>query len=182
MHLEPPGALHLMYKLFISSTTHGNDSIVLQMFQHLHPFQLLRAHLSSTFTDVCMYACVLSLYEALQLTSRGVKHITHSLAFQYSGYITLLRGCPHLQAVFLARLVGPDAAIASVHSSLKSISGCSPGIQLAARHCFFLEDPSDGKKEPVSAGSERYLTSCGAYMSLEVSEYILTSMRYFLSC
>ncbi|KAG2703460.1 hypothetical protein I3760_06G138400 [Carya illinoinensis] len=58
-------------------------------------------------------------------------------------------------AVFLARLVGPDAAIASAHSSLKSISGCSPGLQLAARHCFLLEDPSDGKKEPVPVGSER---------------------------
>lgn len=129
-----------------------------------------------------MYTCILPLYEALQLTSRGVKHITHTFAFHYSGYITLLRGCSHLQAVFLARLVGPDAAIASAHSSLKAISGCSPGLQLAARHCFLLEDPSDDKKEPVPVGSERYLTSCGAYMSLEVSEYILTSMRYFLSC
>jgi hypothetical protein len=82
--------------------------------------------------------------------------------------------CSLLQAVFLARLVGPDVAIASAHSSLKSISGSSPGIQLAARHCVLLEDPPDDKKELI--GSERYYTLCGAYISLEVSEYILMSL------
>ena len=80
---------------------------------------------------------------------------------QYSCCSTLLRGCNLLQAVFLSRLVGPDVAIASAHSSLKSISGSSPGIQLAARHCFLLEDPPDDKKEPV--GSGRCVTLSGAY-------------------
>ncbi|KAJ7967336.1 SWI/SNF complex subunit SWI3D [Quillaja saponaria] len=56
-------------------------------------------------------------------------------------------------AVFLARLVGSDVAIASAHSSLKSISGNSPAMQLAARHCFVLEDPPDDDKEP--SNSER---------------------------
>lgn len=56
-------------------------------------------------------------------------------------------------AVFLARLVGPDVAIASAHSSLKSLSGSSPGIQLATRHSVLLEDPPDDKKEAI--GSER---------------------------
>ncbi|KAK4258661.1 hypothetical protein QN277_005085 [Acacia crassicarpa] len=51
---------------------------------------------------------------------------------------------------FLARLVGSDMAIASAHSSLKSISSNSPGVELAARHCFILEDPPDDKKEPSS--------------------------------
>ncbi|KAK9286744.1 hypothetical protein L1049_015148 [Liquidambar formosana] len=55
-------------------------------------------------------------------------------------------------AAFLVRLVEPDVATASARSSLKSTSGNSPGIQLAARHCFLLEDPPDDKKE--SAGSE----------------------------
>lgn len=60
-----------------------------------------------------------------------------------------------LQGGFLARLVGSDMAVASAHSSLKSISSNSPGIELASRHCFILEDPPDDKKEPSSV--ERYL-------------------------
>ncbi|KAF8405208.1 hypothetical protein HHK36_010108 [Tetracentron sinense] len=48
-------------------------------------------------------------------------------------------------AVFLARLVEPDVATASARSSLKIISGDSPGIQLAARHCFLLEDPPNDR-------------------------------------
>ncbi|XP_054778921.1 SWI/SNF complex subunit SWI3D isoform X2 [Prosopis cineraria] len=51
---------------------------------------------------------------------------------------------------FLARLVGSDMAVASAHSSLKSISSNSPSIELAARHCFLLEDPPDEKKGPSS--------------------------------
>ncbi|KAF7840934.1 SWI/SNF complex subunit SWI3D [Senna tora] len=54
-------------------------------------------------------------------------------------------------AGFLARLVGSDVAVASAHSSLKSISGNSPSIELAARHCFLLEDPPNDKKEPISS-------------------------------
>lgn len=65
-----------------------------------------------------------------------------------------------LQAGFLARLVGSDVAVASAHSSLKSMSGNSPSLELAARHCFLLEDPPD-KKEPTS--SERYVTFYGSY-------------------
>ncbi|GLT42774.1 hypothetical protein SLA2020_167580 [Shorea laevis] len=55
-------------------------------------------------------------------------------------------------AGFLARLVEPGIATASARSSLKSISGNNPGLQLAIRHCFLLEDPPDDKKE--QAGSE----------------------------
>ncbi|KAM1030722.1 hypothetical protein ACFX2J_034354 [Malus domestica] len=55
-------------------------------------------------------------------------------------------------AAFLARLVGPDAAIASAHNSLKYISA-SCGIALAARHCFILEDPPNGSKEHAGPDS-----------------------------
>lgn len=82
--------------------------------------------------------------------------------------------------MFLARLVGPDSAMASAHGSLKSISGGSPGIELAARHCFLLEDPPDDKKELVA--SERYVTSYGAYISLYVPELNLILVRHLLSC
>uniref|UniRef100_A0A6M2F0Q8 SWI/SNF complex subunit SWI3D n=1 Tax=Populus davidiana TaxID=266767 RepID=A0A6M2F0Q8_9ROSI len=51
-------------------------------------------------------------------------------------------------ASFLARLVGPDVATASACSSLKSLSSNSPGMQLASRHCFLLEDPPDERKKP----------------------------------
>ncbi|KAL6209629.1 hypothetical protein ACLB2K_020569 [Fragaria x ananassa] len=50
-------------------------------------------------------------------------------------------------AAFLARLVGPDHAIASAHNSLKSITADAPGIELASRHCFILEDPPTDRKE-----------------------------------
>ncbi|XP_057966654.1 SWI/SNF complex subunit SWI3D [Malania oleifera] len=56
-------------------------------------------------------------------------------------------------AAFLVRLVEPDLATASARCSLKSLSGNSPSMQLAARHCFLLEDPPDDKKELT--GSER---------------------------
>ncbi|KAK7310639.1 hypothetical protein RJT34_08261 [Clitoria ternatea] len=49
-------------------------------------------------------------------------------------------------AVFLARLVGSDVAVASAHSSLKSMSENSPSTELSARHCFLLEDPPVGKE------------------------------------
>ncbi|KAK7312351.1 hypothetical protein VNO77_36142 [Canavalia gladiata] len=54
-------------------------------------------------------------------------------------------------ATFLAHLVGSDVAVASAHSSIKSMSRNSPGIDLAARCCFLLEDPPDNKKEPASS-------------------------------
>lgn len=46
-------------------------------------------------------------------------------------------------------------ATASARSSLKSISGNRPAMQLAAKHCFILEDPPGDKKEP--ARSEMYV-------------------------
>ncbi|TKY75384.1 SWI/SNF complex subunit SWI3D [Spatholobus suberectus] len=49
-------------------------------------------------------------------------------------------------AVFLTRLVGSDVAVASAHSSLKSMSVNSPGTVLSARHCFLLEDPPVDKE------------------------------------
>ncbi|CAL9021981.1 unnamed protein product, partial [Prunus brigantina] len=56
-------------------------------------------------------------------------------------------------AAFLARLVGPDVAIASAHNSLKSISASSPGTELATRHCFLLEDPPSDNKEQAGPDS-----------------------------
>ncbi|OVA04519.1 zinc finger protein [Macleaya cordata] len=47
-------------------------------------------------------------------------------------------------AAYLAGLVEPDVAAASARNSLKTITEESPGIQLAARHCFILEDSPDG--------------------------------------
>lgn len=67
--------------------------------------------------------------------------------------------CSLPQAAFLSLLVGPGVATASTRSSLKSISGNSPAMQLAARHCFVLEDPP-GDKEPTQ--SERYVIFYGA--------------------
>ncbi|GAV73735.1 Myb_DNA-binding domain-containing protein/ZZ domain-containing protein/SWIRM domain-containing protein [Cephalotus follicularis] len=55
--------------------------------------------------------------------------------------------------MFLTRLVGPDVATASARSSLKSISGNAHAMQLAARHCFLLEDPPDTMKEAISSES-----------------------------
>ncbi|KAL0384103.1 UNVERIFIED_CONTAM: SWI/SNF complex subunit SWI3D [Sesamum radiatum] len=49
-------------------------------------------------------------------------------------------------AAFLVRLVEPNMATASVRSLLKSLSGNCSSEQLAARHCFPLEDPPDDKK------------------------------------
>lgn len=51
--------------------------------------------------------------------------------------------------------MGPDHAIASAHNSLKSITADAPGIELALRHCFILEDPPTDRKE--QAGRDRYV-------------------------
>ncbi|KAL5788564.1 hypothetical protein ACOSP7_005513 [Xanthoceras sorbifolium] len=56
-------------------------------------------------------------------------------------------------AAFLSLLVASDFATVSARSSLKSISGNSPAMQLAARHCFILEDPPGYKKEPAHSES-----------------------------
>ncbi|KAJ8767222.1 hypothetical protein K2173_013619 [Erythroxylum novogranatense] len=56
-------------------------------------------------------------------------------------------------AAFMARLVGPDIATASARTSLKSLSSKSPGLQLAARHCFLLEDPPDDVKDQIDLHS-----------------------------
>ncbi|GMJ03548.1 SWITCH/SUCROSE NONFERMENTING 3D [Hibiscus trionum] len=56
-------------------------------------------------------------------------------------------------AGFFARLAGPNIAASSAQSSLKSLSGSCPSIQLAARNCFVLEDPPDDKKEPACSES-----------------------------
>ncbi|XP_061363567.1 SWI/SNF complex subunit SWI3D-like [Gastrolobium bilobum] len=71
-------------------------------------------------------------------------------------------------AAFLARLVGSDLAVASAHSSLKSMSGNYPGTELAARCCFLLEDPPDNKKEPSS--SERDSKSEGDQDDINVKQ------------
>ncbi|CAK9142573.1 unnamed protein product [Ilex paraguariensis] len=59
-------------------------------------------------------------------------------------------------AAFLVRLAEPNIVAISARSSLKSIMGNSSGVQLAARHCFLLEDPSDDKQK--AADSERDVT------------------------
>ncbi|URD74538.1 Zinc finger, ZZ type [Musa troglodytarum] len=51
-------------------------------------------------------------------------------------------------AAFLSGVVEFDALISSCRSSLKAISEDSPGIQLATRHCFVLEDPPTDSKDP----------------------------------
>ncbi|KAL1324143.1 hypothetical protein HN51_034317 [Arachis hypogaea] len=56
-------------------------------------------------------------------------------------------------AAFLARLVGPDVAVASAHTALKSILGNSPGTELAARNSFILGDQPDNK-EPTTRDSK----------------------------
>lgn len=43
--------------------------------------------------------------------------------------------------------MGPSRTSASVHSSLKAMSSNSSGLQLAARHCYILEDPPDDKEQ-----------------------------------
>lgn len=78
--------------------------------------------------------------------------------------MSLLKGCfiASFQAIFLARLIGPEVATASAHNSLKSIFGNSSSIELATRHCFLLEDPPKGNKDSV----DRYVILNGAYISL----------------
>lgn len=49
------------------------------------------------------------------------------------------------------RLVKPNIVNASIHSLLKSLSSSYASEQLAARHCFPLEDPLDDKKCPTDA-------------------------------
>lgn len=56
-------------------------------------------------------------------------------------------------AAFLVRLVEPDVVTASTRTSLKSISGNASGTQLAARHCFLLEDPMDEGKKTANSPS-----------------------------
>ncbi|KAI3895610.1 hypothetical protein MKW98_025401 [Papaver atlanticum] len=56
-------------------------------------------------------------------------------------------------AAYLAGLVELDYAAASARSSLKIISDKSPAIQLAARHCFILEDTTDAGNIPSAIES-----------------------------
>lgn len=53
-----------------------------------------------------------------------------------------------LQAAFLSSIVEPDAVLTSCRSSLGAMSEDMPGIQLATRHCFVLEDPPNDCKDP----------------------------------
>ncbi|KAF9620312.1 hypothetical protein IFM89_011047 [Coptis chinensis] len=56
-------------------------------------------------------------------------------------------------AAFLSGLVEPDIAATWACGSLKVTSEDSPGIQLAARHCFVLEDPPNNLKKPPASES-----------------------------
>lgn len=51
-------------------------------------------------------------------------------------------------AAFLSALVEPDVAAASARSSVKATKVESPGIHLASKHCFILEDPPEDLKDP----------------------------------
>lgn len=59
-------------------------------------------------------------------------------------------------AAFLGRLVEPNVVTALARSSLKCISSNGSSAQLAARHCFLMEDPADDTKN--SADTERGVT------------------------
>ncbi|MBA0872797.1 hypothetical protein Goshw_020950 [Gossypium schwendimanii] len=72
-------------------------------------------------------------------------------------------------AGFFAHLVGPNIAAASAQSSLKSLSGTCPNIQLAARNCFVLEDPPD-EKEPTCSKSVANDTGNRGAQSVKHSE------------
>ncbi|XP_045819698.1 SWI/SNF complex subunit SWI3D [Trifolium pratense] len=54
-------------------------------------------------------------------------------------------------AAFLSQLVGSDVAVASAHNYIKSLSGNTPGTEIASRCCFLLEDPPDDKKETTTS-------------------------------
>ncbi|XP_008790351.1 SWI/SNF complex subunit SWI3D [Phoenix dactylifera] len=56
-------------------------------------------------------------------------------------------------AAFLVGLVEHDVATTSCRSSLKAMSEESPGIQLATRHCFILEDPPNDRKDSPACAS-----------------------------
>lgn len=75
----------------------------------------------------------------------------------------------------MALLGGPDLTTASARSSLKSISGNSPAMQLAAKHCFILEDPPGDKKEV--ARSERYVDFLWIFNIVTECILCLTSVR-----
>ncbi|KAL5562961.1 hypothetical protein UlMin_032708 [Ulmus minor] len=75
-------------------------------------------------------------------------------------------------AAFLARLVGADVATASAHSSIKSFSRNSPGLELATRHCFLLEDPPNDETEPVGSNSIVAEVANGAAQNEEIQAEI----------
>ncbi|KAG0462478.1 hypothetical protein HPP92_020954 [Vanilla planifolia] len=58
-----------------------------------------------------------------------------------------------LVAAFLAKLVDQDVVGTSARCSLKAASVESPGIRLACRHCFILEDPPVDTRDPLVSES-----------------------------
>ncbi|XP_042446750.1 SWI/SNF complex subunit SWI3D-like [Zingiber officinale] len=56
-------------------------------------------------------------------------------------------------AAFLSSIVEPDAVLTSCRSSLGAMSEDMPGVQLATRHCFILEDPPKDCKDPLTTVS-----------------------------
>ncbi|ERN17502.1 hypothetical protein AMTR_s00059p00072490 [Amborella trichopoda] len=54
---------------------------------------------------------------------------------------------------FLAAMVDPEVATDSTRSSMKAILEDSPGIQLAMRHSFLLEDSPEDVKDPPASQS-----------------------------
>lgn len=68
--------------------------------------------------------------------------------------------------------MGSDVAVASAHSSIKSLSGNSSGTELAARYCFVLEDPPDEKKED----NKKEATNCERYVIYMESLHFCSSV------
>lgn len=65
------------------------------------------------------------------------------------------------------RLVEPNIANASVCSLLKSLNSGYSSEQLAARHCFPLEDPPDDKKSPADAKEYVFLNISLSFFNLK---------------
>ncbi|XP_043713043.1 SWI/SNF complex subunit SWI3D [Telopea speciosissima] len=108
---------------------------------HMDPSKSKDGNQVKVASDLDVNRALKALKEAFQAVS-SLPEPEGSLSFAEAGNPVMAL------AAFLARLVEPNVAAASVHSLLKAISEDSPGIQLATRHCFLLEDPSDDMKEP----------------------------------
>ncbi|PPD76525.1 hypothetical protein GOBAR_DD26538 [Gossypium barbadense] len=108
-----------------------------------------------SFADVGNPVMALGKLSSFTDLNLSILYMASEIVFSSSTCFTI-HHLPHLfvgdMAGFFAHLVGPNIAAASSQSSLKSLSGTCPNIQLAARNCFVLEDPPD-EKEPTCSRS-----------------------------